>query len=144
MQRAWSHYRMSRERGFETEDFPTALRLEPDRLASADPWERRRFSYASRGFYAAQLRRALALFPAGQVLVLRSRDLQSAPAAALERICDHLGVGRFDFDTRETQHHGADFGPMPEAARAHLRDLFAADRQEVEALLGWDCGDWLV
>jgi hypothetical protein len=60
---------------------------------------------------------------------------------ALERTRDHPGVLRFDFDTRGSRRHGADFGPMPEAARAHLRDLFAADRREVEVLLDWDCGD---
>jgi hypothetical protein len=143
LDRAWSHYRMSRERGFETEDFLTGLRLEPERLASPDPWERRRFSYASRGFYAPQIRRARALFPADQLLFLRSRDLQAAPGATLDRICDFLGVERLAFDTRLTQHHGPDIGPMPEDARAHLRALFAEDRREVEALLGWDCADWL-
>ena len=141
--RAWSHYRMTRERGYETEDFLTGLRLEPERLTSSDPWDRRRFSYASRGFYAAQIHRARGLFPESQLLVLQSRDLQDAPAATLERICDFLGVRRFRFDTSVTRHHGPDIGPMPRDAREHLRALFAEDRREVERLLGWDCADWL-
>jgi hypothetical protein len=32
---------------------------------------------------------------------------------------------------------------VPEDAAALLRDAFAAEVREVEALLGWDCGDWL-
>jgi hypothetical protein len=69
--------------------------------------------------------------------------MKTAPSAMLERVCDFLGVPRSDFDTRRIEKLGTDIGPMPEGPQARLRDIYAVDVREVEALLGWDCGDWL-
>jgi hypothetical protein len=142
LRRAWSQYRMNRKRGEDALDFAEAIRAEPERILQGRE-ERRRFSYVSRGRYAAQIRAARALFPAEQLLFLRSEAFRAAPQPALERVCAFLGVAPIAFDVSEEWHLGPDLGAVPEDAAALLRDAFAAEVREVEALLGWDCGDWL-
>lgn len=141
-ERAWSHYRMSRKRREERRDFLAALQAETIRIQAGEGTQRGH-SYIARGFYAPQILKARALFPEDQLLFLRSRELLETPAPALGRICDFLGVRRFAFKTGALRHVGLDLGPMPEEAKAYLRDTFEADRREVERLLGWDCSDWL-
>jgi hypothetical protein len=142
MRRAWSQYRMNRRRGEDPLDFAAALRAEPERIAR-DAEARRRFSYVARGRYAAQIRRARALFPPGQLLFLKSEAFRAAPKPALDEVCRFLGVAPHEFDVAEEWHLGPDLGPPPEDAARMLRDAFAAEVAEVAALLGWDCGDWL-
>ncbi len=142
MRRAWSQYRMNRKRGEETLDFAAAIRAEPERIAQGGD-ALRRFSYVSRGRYAAQIRRARALFPAEQLLFLKSEAFRAAPQPAMDEVCRFLGVAPHAFDVTEEWHLGPDLGPLPEDAAALLRDAFAAEVAEVEALLGWHCQDWL-
>jgi len=143
VERAWSHWRMSRKRGRDKLSFVEAIAAEPERLRTLPAAERRALSYVSRGMYAAQIRKAQSLFPPGQLLFLKSEALRAAPGPALDAICRFLGVAPHDFDTSEEWHVGPDLGPMPEDARALLRGIYEPDVREVEALLGWDCGDWL-
>ncbi len=51
------------------------------------------------GLYDEQLQRHLDEFGADALLVLSYDEVTGRPATALERICDHLGVPRHDFDT---------------------------------------------
>lgn len=67
--RAYSHYLMSRRRGFETLTFSEALQAEPQRLQQ-DPERRLQFSYVARGLYSAQVERFLHLFPRSNLLFL--------------------------------------------------------------------------
>jgi hypothetical protein len=76
--------------GLEPEpDFLTACGLEEHRAAEgwAPFWR-----YQDLGRYGAQLQHLLTQFPAGQVHVLRYRELVDAPGATLNRICRFLGV----------------------------------------------------
>ena len=143
IERAWSHWRMSRKRKRESLPFIEAIEAEPERLRTGAPADRRALSYVSRGMYAAQIRKARALFPERQLLFLKSEALRAAPGPALEQVCRFLSVAPHDFDTSEEWHVGPDLGPMPEEARGRLRAIYAPDVREVEQLLGWDCGAWL-
>ncbi|MGG5820373.1 sulfotransferase family protein [Falsiroseomonas sp. HW251] len=142
MQRAWSQYRMNRKRGEETLSFADAIGAEPARIAEGKE-ALRRFSYVSRGRYDAQLARARALFPPAQLLVLKSEDFRAAPQAGLETVCRFLGVDPIAFDAGEEWHVGPDLGALPGDAAALLRGAFRDEVAEVEAMLGWDCSDWL-
>jgi hypothetical protein len=92
--RAYSNYLWTRMNGLETEDFPTALRLEdqregelPERLKFARP-----FSYFSRGLYADLLVPYFERFPREQILLLRFEDILSKRAALAERLQRFLGL----------------------------------------------------
>ncbi len=142
MRRAWSQYRMNRKRGEDRLDFADAIRAEASRIAEGSE-ALRRFSYVARGRYAAQVARARDLFPAAQLLVLKSEDFRAAPQAGLEGVCRFLGVDPIAFDVGEEWHVGPDLGPLPEDAAALLRETFREEVAAVEAMLGWDCSDWL-
>lgn len=89
--RAYSHYWMTRRRGRESLDFAAALDAETGRLRGAH-LARSDYSYASRGFYAAQVERYLKYFPRDHMLFLLSDDLKRKPQETLEKIYAFLGI----------------------------------------------------
>lgn len=132
LERAWSHWRMEVARGAEWLPFAEAIRAGRARMGddSLSP-ARRVFSYVERGFYGAQLARALALFPREQMLLLRLQDLGADQAGTLDRVARFLGVAPF-----------APMAPCHEH-RAPLRDWqggapTAADREWLMAQWGDD------
>lgn len=92
--RAYSHYRMSRRRGFEHRSFEDAvsLLLEPGAIASSrlEPTETN--AYLTWGEYARQLKQYLSLFPAGQVRLYFSEEFDRRPDQVLLSIYEFLGV----------------------------------------------------
>ena len=93
VERAWSHWRMERARGFDDAPFGWAIRDGRARVDDpAAPGHHRVYSYVERGFYAGQLARAHALFGRERVLSLRSEDLDAEPGLVLGRVCAFLGV----------------------------------------------------
>lgn len=150
--RAYSHYRHSLQRGHERLGFSDALDAEPARLAGeierivGDPEYRsvahRVFSYVSRGRYFDQVAAWIDRFSADAVLVLRSEDLYLDPASTYERAVRFIGLrpgGRPEFRVHAAAPPGED---MPGDVRARLVDEFRADNVRLEALLGremnWD------
>jgi hypothetical protein len=85
VERALSHYWMSKGNGAEKEDLETALALEPVRLAQEEEafqagrysYAHHKFSYAARGEYASQLTRWFSSIDQQRVLVLESESLFS-------------------------------------------------------------------
>ena len=87
---AWCH---QRRKGRETLSFSAAIREGRARIDNAKGFGNRHFSYVERGFYAAQLRRALDLFASSNILALDSRKLSSDPGSLLAKAANFLGVG---------------------------------------------------
>ena len=100
--RAYSQYQHEVALGREPLSFEDALAAEDERLRGeverlvADPrafsrawWDH---SYASRGRYAEQLERWLAVFPREQLLVVRTEDLGERPAETYASILSFLGA----------------------------------------------------
>lgn len=79
VERALSHYFHARRHGFEALGLEDALAAEQQRLASGDPFHLQKHSYLSRSDYPPQLSRYEELFPAKQLLILRSEDLFTDP-----------------------------------------------------------------
>lgn len=148
VQRAYSHYKHSVERGVEPLSFLDAIRAEPERLRpylSGDLVSRhahvalRSYSYVSRGQYAEQLERWYEHVDRERILVLRSEDMYSDPASTYARCLTFLGL---------PDHRPAAFGmhtrvkpPMGElnpAAERELREAFAPQNERLASLLGWD------
>ncbi|SEJ40430.1 Sulfotransferase domain-containing protein [Demequina mangrovi] len=147
VERAYSHFQHSRARGTEPlEDFATALRLEQERTAGA--WRSLRngalrapaaehFSYAERGFYARQLKRWYAEFPAEQILVGFSSDLFADPRSFVSAAASHIGrpmraTESVDFAPRNTRVYDG----IDETVAAELRALYAEDSVELRTMLG--------
>lgn len=92
--RAYSHYLMSRRKGFEELPFEEALMQEAARLKSS-PEKKFNFSYLSRGYYAQQVSRFLNLFPVSNFLFLVFEDdFVKNRKLTFDRIQDFLGVKR--------------------------------------------------
>ncbi len=141
--RAYSHWNMTRRRGEESVPFLEAIRREPDRCREALPDQHRIYSYVDRGRYVAQLRRMNRFFPANQTLVLRSDDLRSDPAAVVNRVVDFLGLDPVT-DWRPRRAGTAVYeAPMDPEARNFLRETLFWEIREIERVLGWDCAAWL-
>ncbi|MFZ0665720.1 MAG: sulfotransferase [Acidimicrobiales bacterium] len=85
VERALSHYWLSRKNGAETEEIVTAFALERERLAREDEafragrysYAHHKFSYVARGDYATQLARWFSCVDRDRMLVLESERLFS-------------------------------------------------------------------
>jgi len=142
--RAYSHWNHERQAGREPLSFFEALLAEPERARLALPQQLRRNSYIDRGFYTQQLARMWRHFPAEQTLVLGSEELQSCPDRVLASIADFLGVAAFPETQPKTVFASPYQRAMTVEEKNYLVGVFHEEVRELEHLLGWDCGHWLV
>lgn len=146
-ERAWSHWCMEYARGDETLPFAEAIREGRSRLdgLSLLACERRVYTYIERGLYADQVLRALANFPRGQLLFLRSQDLFDNHIETLERVSSFLGIAPFP-DTgpkRERPRPRISLPSYPtEEDRTFAARLVRGDVLEFSALTGLKVSDW--
>jgi hypothetical protein len=147
--RAYSQYQHEVALGREPLSFEDALAAEDDRLRGeverlvADPrafsrawWDH---SYASRGRYAEQLQRWLAVFPREQLLVVRTEDLGQRPAETYATILSFLGAEPHDLP-EYPRVFDRDYEPMRPETRAALAATFVEPNRRLEALLGRKLG----
>ena len=139
VERALSHYAMERGRGNEHRPLWFALLAERWRLRRcADPKgpesAARRHSYRSRGLYGVQLRNLFAVFPASQVLVLRSEDLLRCHDETLENVFAFLGVSGSVRIPPETVFKGPEPGRHA-VVRWLLRLSYVADSRRLRAIM---------
>ena len=148
VERAWSHWRMEKARGFDDAPFDWAIREGRARVDDpAAPGQHRVYSYVERGFYAPQLARAHALFGRERVLALRSEDLEGDPAATLGRVCAFLGVDapppQVTAPRRANVGVERDLGSRLTADdRAYLAALYRDDLTAFADLSGLDVATW--
>lgn len=144
VERAWSHWKMIRERGQETLSFSDAVRAGRLRALDQDgPMGlSRRFSYVERGFYARQIEQLSQLFPREQMLFLTQDALSAAPERVMAQVTDFLGVERMDTIVPERVNVSqSDEGAGPSREdRLYLDSLFQADRERFEAMTGLRLG----
>jgi len=143
VERAYSHWAMEMGRGADPFSFEDALHQEGQRCREALPLQHRVYSYQDRGYYSAQLRRLWRFFGEDAVLVLRQEELRQAPRRCLDSVCQHLGVHPFSSVEPLEQHVGRYDQAMHPETREHLRQTFANEIRQLEAMLGWDCRHWL-
>jgi sulfotransferase family protein len=157
--RAYSHWKMETRRGHETRSFSYAIRDGRARINEHDGGRhtsKRRFSYVERGFYAGQIKRALALFPREQLFVLTNDGLAGDQKGCLDRLCRFLQIDAFEkyppserIFPQQTKFDQMDQGapvkvapPLAEDS-AYLNDLYRDDILETASLTGLDLRDWL-
>lgn len=146
--RARSHFQHTRRHGQEPLDsFAAALAAEPERLAGwaaggydvpATRIPANRFSYATRGEYAVQLRRWFDHFPREQFLIIDSAHLFDDPAAVLATIERFLGVR--PRERRAWPNYSSASTPSAastdDQAEADLRRAFGPSNRALVELLG--------
>lgn len=130
VERAYSHWKMTKSRGLEPLSFSEAIRSGRVRILN-DPEQsglNRRQSYVERGFYGRQLSSLLALFPLENMLFLRQQDLVENRLDCLNTIYDFLSVEpASNVDARSLNVGPAGLEPMALEDRAFLQDLYRDD-----------------
>jgi len=146
--RAYSHYQMERQRGWEVLPFALAVALEPLRLALPQNLEderapRRVFSYCDRGFYCRQLRRLYAHFPPAQVLVLLQSDLSTHHAETLRRVYEFLELPPPPHLPPPQKILAGTYQPLSPTLRHYLGSRFREEIRDLAGLIQRDLTNWL-
>ena len=95
--RAFSHYQMSVRRGWEDQPLAKAVGMEEARIAEG-PAQRRNFSYIGRGFYAAQIKGFMALFPRENMQFILFEDFVRHTPETTGEIIRFLGLNPCPMD----------------------------------------------
>lgn len=114
--RAHSHYWHEVRWGFETLSMMDALESESSRITRG-PYERRNFSYVSRGRYDEQVQRFTDLFGPDQVLILRQDELRADSDAVARRCAKFLGVDPEGFAPEPASRTVFNSAKMPRSQR---------------------------
>lgn len=145
VERAYSAWKHESARGFDHMSFEEAVTQEAQRTAGekermiADPnyqsFAYRHHSYTARGHYAAQLRRFYDRFPASSIHIVYSEMFFAEPASEFALLAGFLGIEpavglKFD------QHNARPSGPMPGDTRETLTQIYGAEADELERLVG--------
>lgn len=151
IRRAYSHYQHEVARGHETLSFEQAIAAEPERVAGererleCDPAYRSHayfhHSYVTRGRYAEQLERWLALFPRPQLLVVQSERMWREPAAVMAEVERFLGIPERADAEAFAHRQGRSYTAMADATRRRLEREFEQPNEDLYALLG-ERFDW--
>jgi hypothetical protein len=140
--RAFSHWNMRRMRNQEPLDFLPAI--DRDRAASIEPLslQMSRFAYVDRSIYSPQIERVFRFFPREQVMMIKHEQFRADQQATIAEMFDFLDVKRIAIEPA-TRNVGEYERKMTAEERQYASAIFADDVRKVEALLGWDCSDWL-
>jgi Sulfotransferase domain len=146
VERAWSHYHLSRSQGMEPLSFAEAIEREPERLAGeiermlADDryysFAHQHHSYLARGRYAGQLETWFRHFPRDRLLILPSEAFYADPAASIRQATAFLDLPPFDLPAWRPMNESGK-SAMDPALRRALAVHFAADNERLSRLLGW-------
>ena len=140
--RAYSHWAMERERGWEELPFAEAIRQEPRRCQEGPRGQHRVYSYLDRGRYAVQLRRLFRFFPRSQVLILRSEQLFKAPTATLRQVTEFLGIVPYPSLNPIHARRGIYPESIPQEVWQTMASIMEGEISALEELLGWNCDAW--
>ncbi len=143
IERAYSHWNMQRNRGFDNFSFWDSLNIEEERRMESYPLQNRKHSYTNRGFYLKQLKKLWSYFPRDRVLILKSEDLKGEPEKTLNHICNFLQISQFSSIISENDNLGLYKSSMSEKEKNYLKSIFEQEIKELEAELNWDCSEWL-
>jgi hypothetical protein len=97
------------------------------------------YTYRSRGRYAEQLERWLAVFPREQLLVVPSEDLLLEPERTHARVLEFLGADAHRLDSYPRVFE-RQYEPMRPETRSRLAEEFSEPNRRLYELLGRDLG----
>ncbi len=143
IERAYSQWNMEIQRNLDQLPFLAAIEQERARVRTRRPLQHRIYSYIDRGHYCEQIRRVWHLFSEEQTLILRSEELRQRPQVAIDRVCAFLGVASMQVDAHVTAHARPYGRPMTDQERRRVQSILEPEIRSLEAMLGWDCSEWL-
>jgi Sulfotransferase domain len=145
VERAYSAHKHELVRGFETEDFETALALEPERLAGevermhANPsyqsFHHRHHAYVGRGQYADQIVRLQQALSPEQVFVIDANRFFDRPVEQFARLQEWLGLPVHN-PAKVDKANARPRDPMPAGLRNRLMAEFEISDARLTGLLG--------
>lgn len=142
--RAFSHWNMEFNRNWDNYTFTDAIRNESIRIQETAPMQHRIYSYIDRGLYVEQIKRFINTFPRNQLLFIKYEEFNLNQEETLEHIFNFIGVDgkKFNFE-RKTVHKIKYHSLISGEDKEFLSNIFRADINELENILGWNCSDWL-
>jgi hypothetical protein len=145
VERAYSAHAHELARGFETEDFETALALEDSRLAGeverilAEPGytshSHQHHAYLQRGRYVEHLERLEAIFGRDRMHVVDSHRFFTDPESVYDATLEFLGLPHTGYPVFE-RHNARPRSPLPEDLRRRLDEHFAPYDDRLATWLG--------
>ncbi len=145
VERAYSAHAHELARGFEDQDFETALALEESRLAgeaerlAADPHARspshQHHGYLTRGRYVEHLERLERVFGRDRMHVVDSHRFFTQPEPVYDDVLRFLGLRHTGYPAFE-RHNARSRSPMPPELRTRLEAHFAPYDERLVAWLG--------
>jgi hypothetical protein len=145
VERAYSAHAHELARGYEDQDFRTALDLEESRLAgeaerlAADPryhsHSHQHHAYVERGRYAVHLERLEKIFGRERIHVVDSHRFFTEPEPVYDGVLDFLGLPHTGYPPFE-RHNARPRVPLAEDLRARLDAHFAPYDERLEEWLG--------
>lgn len=143
--RAYSAHRHELMRGFETEDFETALALESERLDGEEErilrnpryesFSHRHHAYLARSRYSEQLRRMQEAVGPARVLVMDADRFFAEPREEFGRLAAWAGLRDWVPESVE-QWNARSRDPLPAELRARLMEYFEPYDAELATLIG--------
>lgn len=96
--RAYSEFHHNRRRGFFEGEFEDAIKWEFEK-SDLSQWDRRKYSFISRGFYVRQIQRFLEIFPRENMFfIVMEEDLGERSDETFETLLHFLGVENCDIE----------------------------------------------
>ena len=145
VERAYSAHAHEVARGFETEDFETALALEETRLAGeverllADPGytshSHQHHAYLQRGRYVEHLQRLEGIFGRDRMHVVDSHRFFTEPEPVYDGVLEFLGLPDAGYPVFE-RHNARPRSPMADELRQRLEEHFASYDERLTEWLG--------
>lgn len=121
--RAFSHYLMSKRRGYEKKGFEEAIAEESNRIHKGE-FERNHFSYLDRGRYSTQIKRYFEYFDRSDFLFLSfENEIRKNFASTIKKIEKFIGVPHCELDLDKHSNYAA------EARYSSLQRVVRGDSQ---------------
>ena len=151
IERAISHYYYYVKIGCENLSLEAAIAAEPQRLAGEIEklianetyysYNHQHHAYLSRGIYADQLSNWLKFFPKEQMLILKSEDLYTNPAATFNTTLEFLNLPPHQLENYE-KYNAGEYPPIREEMYQQLTAYFQPHNQRLAELLGTNFVTW--
>ncbi|OCQ91431.1 sulfotransferase [Oscillatoriales cyanobacterium USR001] len=151
IERAISHYYYYVKIGCENLSLENAIAAEPQRLAGEIEklianetyysYNHQHHAYLSRGIYADQLLNWMKFFPKEQILILKSEDLYTNPAATFNTALEFLNLPHHQLENYE-KYNAGEYPSISQEIHQQLQAYFQPHNQRLAAILGTNFVNW--
>ena len=143
IRRAFSAWNFRRVRFRDKRDFMTAVRVEIESKGDLSVARENKYRYMSAGLYASQIRALRETFDEDQLLLIKFEDFNRDQETWVRRAARHIGAeDAFPFEKTRRPNAWGYKHRLEKEQFEELLPYYEEDITEVEALTGWDCGDW--